>query len=160
VNIRVALIIGSTLAAMIVSGALAWFMRSFDSEPALQGAVWIIHFRITLPAMIAVALSAVWHTRGTCAADCPEATLSARIAWWSFPVFGVLLALMQFIEMVVLADATEGYVGSIMISMAAIFVITMIASIFLFIPAFFVELVVVRFSRASWLRALMSGVAP
>ena len=118
-NMRVALIIGSTLAAMIVSGVLAWLMRAFDSEPALQGAVWIVHFWITLPAMIAVALSAVWHTRGTRTADCPDTTLSARIAWWSFPVFGMLLALMQFIEAVVLADATEGYVGSIMMNMAA-----------------------------------------
>jgi hypothetical protein len=157
---RIALIIGSTLAAMVVAGASAWLIGSFDSEPDLQDPEWIVHLRITLPAMVAVALSAGWHTRGNRAIDCPDGTLSARIAWWSFPIFGVLIALMQSIETFAFADGTEGHSANMMMGMTGIFVIAMLASIFLFIPAFFAELAVVRLVRAAWLRAVMSGVVP
>ncbi|MBP6748791.1 MAG: hypothetical protein KA144_04050, partial [Xanthomonadaceae bacterium] len=74
-NERIALILGSALAAVIVAAPMVWLLGVTDSEGSSSLVEWKMHLRMTLPAMIAVALSAWWHSRGRRIADCPDGTL-------------------------------------------------------------------------------------
>jgi hypothetical protein len=158
VNERGALVLVSTFAAAAVAAPLAWLFVELDSKPVETFDALRIQLRLVMPAMIAVAVSAWWHSRGPRVLDCPDGTLSARIAWWSFPAFGVLIVLQQCLGSAIFAERSEGFASHLMMSSMAIFLIIMLSSIVLFLPAFFAEYLVIRFVRSPRVRAALSGV--
>ncbi|MBP6751260.1 MAG: hypothetical protein KA144_16625, partial [Xanthomonadaceae bacterium] len=84
--------------------------------------------------------------------------LSSRIACWSFPIFGAISVLVIGIERAVLTDRVAGLVGELAMMSIAMFVMIMLASLVLFIPALLVEYTVVRLVRSDRMRAVLSGV--
>lgn len=157
---RSALILLSVIAAILVAAPFGWFygVLSYDSESTSPNDTWIGHALITLPAMIAVAASAWWHSRGTRIVDCPDGTLSSLIAGWSFPVFAAIVIFILGIQRAIFVDRIDGIFGDLaMISMAIMFAV-LVASIFLYLPALFTEYAVVRLVRSDRVRALLSGV--
>lgn len=159
-NERSTLILLSAIAAIVVAAPFGWFygVLSYDSESTSPNDTWIGHALITLPAMIAVAASAWWHSRGPRIVDCPDGTLSSRIAWWSFPIFATIVAVEYCLERAITAERIAGLAGDLILSATAIFVLVMLASLILFLPALFVEYTVVRLVRSDRARTLLSGV--
>ncbi|MCC7249697.1 MAG: hypothetical protein IT473_13830 [Lysobacter sp.] len=152
------LVLLSALAAAVIAVPMGWISSVLDSEGASSNADWYVHLHITLPAIVAVALSAWWHSRGRRIVECPDGTLSSRIAWWSFPIFAAILAVEYCLERAVTAERVAGLAGDLILSATAIFVLVMLASLILFLPALFVEYTVVRLVRSKRMRAVLSGV--
>lgn len=157
---RVALIVGSTLAAAVIAAPLAWVAVWLGSRPVASNAICIIQLRLTLPAMLAAFCSAWWHSRKGRAIHCPQGILSARIVWWSFPVLAAIAALVMSMELALFAKMSATSASDLMLSAASLFVIVMLASNLLFLPAFFLECAVVRLVRARYVRVVSSGVFP
>ncbi len=159
-NARGALVLGSALAALVVVMPLLWLLNTADSERAPASAEWIAHLRLALPAMIAVGLSAWWHSRENRAVDSEELTLSSRITWWSFPIFAMILIVIIGLEEAIFVERVAGLAGDLAMMSMVLFVGVMLASIVLFLPALFVEYIVVRLVRSNPVRTLLSGVDP
>lgn len=157
-NERIVLILGSALAALLFAGTVAWLFLAPGSEEAVSATAWIPLLRLALPAILAAALSAAWHSRGGRAVDCEDVTLASRIVWWSFPLFATILVGVFVLDGMIFADRVAGLASDLAMMSAAVFVIVMLASLVLFIPAFFVEYAVVRLVRSDRMRALLSGV--
>lgn len=151
------LILGSALAALLFAGTVAWLFLAPGSEEVVSATAWIPLLRLALPAILAAALSAAWHSRGGRAVDCEDLTLASRIVWWSFPLFATILVGVFVLDGMIFADRVAGLASDLAMMSAAVFFIVMLASLVLFIPAFFVEYAVVRLVRSDRMRALLSG---
>ncbi|TXI49700.1 MAG: hypothetical protein E6Q50_07545 [Lysobacter sp.] len=156
-NERIVLILGSALAALLFAGTVAWLFLAPGSEEVVSATAWIPLLRLALPAILAAALSAAWHSRGGRAVDCEDLTLASRIVWWSFPLFATILVGVFVLDGMIFADRVAGLASDLAMMSAAVFFIVMLASLVLFIPAFFVEYAVVRLVRSDRMRALLSG---
>lgn len=157
---RSTLILLSAIAAIVVAAPFGWFygVLSYDSESTSPNDMWIGHALITLPAMIAVAASAWWHSRGPQIVDFPDGTLSSRVAGWSFPIFALIVTFILGIRRAIFVDRIEGIFGDLAFMSMAIMIAVLIAFIILFLPALFVEYTVVRLVRSKRMRAVLSGV--
>jgi hypothetical protein len=154
------LIFLSALAALVVALPVVWLLGIIDSRPIPPNAVLRTHLQLTLPATIAVAISAWCHTRDDKFVERQSFGLSMGIAWWSFPAFAAIFALFYCLETMISADQVAGLFAELAAVPAMAFFLILLSSLVLFIPRLIVECLVVRLVRSRWMRAALSGVDP
>jgi hypothetical protein len=158
VNERRVLIIGSGIAAWCLVTLLMFPLGALNSEGESEGSYLWLQFRFVLPAVVSVMLSAWWQTSRHDFAQCQDGTLSARIAGWSFAMCSLVMGVSSCIQVIVFLVDRSKLANELMLAVVSAAVICLIAGIFLFLPALFIEYAVVRLARSRRVRRQSSGV--
>lgn len=157
---RMALMIGSAIAACVVAGSvttlLLWVPGS-DADPAPD---WSVHLRLTVPAMLATLFSTWWHTRGSLMAGLSNKALATRITGGAFTVFVLALSVITMADILfrVVHSTSSGF--ELIYALCIVLFTGLMATAVLYLPALLAEYVVILLVRRSSMRKPISGVVP
>lgn len=155
-----ALMIGSTIAACVVAGAVTTLLLGIPGPDADPAPTWSGHLLLTVPAVLATLFSAWWHTRGSLMAGLSNKALATRITGGAFTAFvlGFSVIVMTDNLLRVVRSGSSGF--ELVYVLFGVLFTGLMATAVLYLPALLAEYVVILLVRKSSMCNPISGVVP
>lgn len=159
---RGALVVGSALAAGVISSVVVFCVRSLMTPGRIEEiSWWRIQVLTVWPAIFAVAMAALWITRKSEWQRQPTVHLAGTVCAYSYIFFGLAIVALFIVE-----DALQprqqvfGRLETLGLSIMLGAMLTFAGMLATAVPAFLTEIAVVRFVRKRWKLATAPEVVP